>query len=252
MLGVLLGILTQVNLRQWKWPLMLLAVFTLVPFAHTLSRASYGAIVVMYLTLIFFSKFSTKTVLMALLALFLIFFMVFKPDFVMHRLVSAVTPEYQENIPTVKIGGLSLGASPSARILDWIDLFQTWKTKPFLGFGLTGVRFVDGQYIKVLVETGVLGLLPFIMLLFVIFHQVHKIYKKTKNPLYKGLAMGFLVGHAGQHACPCFFDQYIHHYPHHGTVLVLGRYGHGHTIFRAGANTKGRCSKHRRAKRVCA
>ncbi len=197
MLGILLGILTQVDLRQWKWPLILLAIFTLIPFAHTLSRASYGAIVVMYLALIFFSKFSTKTFLVGIMALFLVLFLVFKPDFVVHRLVSAVTPEYQENIPTVKLLGVSLGASPSARILDWVDLFQTWRTKPFLGFGLTGVRFVDGQFIKVLVETGLLGFVAFALLLIVIFREVFKIYKKTKNPLYKGLSLGFLAGHAG-------------------------------------------------------
>jgi O-antigen ligase len=189
--------LTQVNLGQWKWPLIGLAVFTLIPFAHTLSRCSYAAIVVMYLTLIFFSKFSTKTVLVGIMALFLVLFLAFKPDFVMHRLVSAVTPEYQENIPTVKLLGVSLGASPSARILDWIDLFQTWKSKPFLGFGLTGVRFVDGQFIKVLVETGLVGFIAFVLLLIVIFRQTLKIYRKTKNPLYKGLAVGFLAGHVG-------------------------------------------------------
>ena len=190
MLGILLGVLTQMDMGAWKWPLMGLGLFSLIPFAHTLSRCSYGAIVVMYLTLIFFSKFSTKTVLVGIMAFLILMFMAFKPDFVMHRLVSAVTPEYQENIPTVKIFGVPLGASPSARILDWIDLFQEWKTKPFLGFGLTGVRFVDGQFIKVLVET-------FLLLLLVIFRQVFKIYKKTKNPLYKGLAIGFLAGHAG-------------------------------------------------------
>jgi O-antigen ligase len=197
MLGVLMGILTQVNLRLWKWPLMLLAVFTLVPFAHTLSRASYGGIVLMYFTLIFFSKFSTKIVLVGILAILLVLFLAFKPDFVMHRLVSAVTPEYQQNIPTVKVLGVSLGASPSARILDWIDLFQKWRTKPFLGFGLTGVRFVDGQYIKVLVETGLTGFVAFGLLLIVIFRQVLRIYKRTKNPLFKGLAIGFLAGHMG-------------------------------------------------------
>jgi O-antigen ligase len=124
-------------------------------------------------------------------------FLVFKPDFVVHRLVSAVTPEYQANIPTVKILGVSLGASPSARILDWIDLFQKWKTQPFLGFGLTGVRFVDGQFIKVLVETGLTGFVAFALLLMVIFRQTLKIYKQTKNPLYKGLSLGFLCAHVG-------------------------------------------------------
>jgi len=197
MLGVLLGILTQADLRQWKWPLMLLAVFTLVPFAHTLSRASYGAIMAMYVTLIFFSKFFTKTLLVAILTLFVILFLAFKPDYVMERLVSAVTPEYQENIPTVKVLGVSLGASPSARINDWIELFQQWTRQPFLGYGLTGTRFVDGQFIKVLVETGLVGLFAFVLLLMVIFRQVLKIYKTAKNPLYKGVAVGFLAAHVG-------------------------------------------------------
>jgi len=197
MLGILLGLLTQDNMRQWKWPLMLLAAFTLIPLAYTLSRASYGALVTMYLTLIFFSKFSTKTVLVGILALLLILFLAFKPDFIMERLVSAVTPEYQENVPTVKVLGLSLGASPSARINDWVYLFHQWTRQPFLGFGLTGTRFVDGQYIKVIVETGLVGFTAFILLIVTIFRQTLKIYKNTKNGLYKGLAIGFLAGHMG-------------------------------------------------------
>lgn len=197
MLGILLGILTHLDLRQWKWPLMLLAVFTLVPFVFTLSRASYIAIVAMYMALIFFCKFSTKTALVGILALFVILFLAFKPDVVLNRLNSAVTPEYQENIPTVKILGISLGASPSARVNDWIDLYHEWFKQPFLGFGLTGTRFVDGQYIKVLVETGLVGFVIFILLMVTIFRQTLKIYKNTKNGLYKGLAIGFLAGHVG-------------------------------------------------------
>jgi hypothetical protein len=197
MLGVLLGILTHVDVGKWKWPLIGVAIFTLIPFAHTLSRASYSAIIPMYLTLIFFSKFSTKTILVGILAIIIIMLVALKPEFIMHRLVSAVTPEYQRDIPTVHILGVSLGASPSARVLDWIDLFQVWRHKPILGYGLTGTRFVDGQYIKVLVETGLAGLTAFCLLLMVIFHQCVKIYKTTKNPLYKGLTLGFLAGHVG-------------------------------------------------------
>ena len=115
----------------------------------------------------------------------------------LNRLNSAVTPEYQENIPTVKILGISLGASPSARVNDWIDLYHEWFKQPFLGFGLTGTRFVDGQYIKVLVETGLVGFVIFILLMVTIFRQTLKIYKNTKNGLYKGLAIGFLAGHVG-------------------------------------------------------
>jgi len=196
-LGVLLGILTQVNLRQWKWPLIALAIFTLVPLGYTLSRAAYMAIIPMYLTLIIFSKFSTKNILVSAFILGIVFFLILKPDNIIHRLTEAFVPEYQENIPTVTIMGVSLGASPSARVNDWIDLFHQWTKAPFLGYGLTGTRFVDGQYIKVFVETGLVGFASFILLIVTIFRQTLKIYKNTKNRLYKGLSLGFLAGHVG-------------------------------------------------------
>jgi len=197
MLGILLGVLTQLDLRQWKWPLMALAVFTLIPLGYTLSRASYMALVPMYLTLIIFNKFSTKNILISVLLLGMVFFFIFKPDNIIHRLNETFVPEYQENIPTVKILGVSLGASPSARVNDWISLFHDWTKRPFLGYGLTGTRFVDGQYIKVFVETGLLGFTVFILLIVTIFRQTLKIYKNTKNRLYKGLSLGFLAGHVG-------------------------------------------------------
>jgi len=197
MLGILLGILTHVNLRQWTWPLIGLALFTMVPFGYTLSRASYMALIPMYLTLIIFNKFSTKSILIGGLILGIAFFLIFKPDNITHRLTDAFTPEYQEGIPTVTIAGISLGPSPSARVNDWIELYHQWTKQPFLGYGLTGTRFVDGQYMKVFIETGLLGFTAFILLIVMIFRQTLKIYKNTKNTLYKGLAIGFLAGHVG-------------------------------------------------------
>ena len=197
LLAVVLGILTHTKLRLWRWPMIALAFFTLIPFGYTLSRASYAALFPMYLTLIVFSKSSAKLVLTGTLILGAILFFVFKPANIMNRLTDAVTPEYQEDIPTVKIFGVTLGPSGSARVGDWIELLQAWKSKPFFGFGVTGVRFVDSQFIKVLAETGLVGFCAFMFLMFSIFKYVFRIYKNTKDDLYKGLALGFLAGHVG-------------------------------------------------------
>jgi len=197
LLGVIIGLLTHTKLGQWKWPLVGLAIFTMIPFGHTLSRASYIALIPMYLTLIVFNKFSTKNILIAGLILGIAFFLIFKPENIMNRVNETFVPEYQENIPTVTILGIPLGASPSARINDWIDLFNQWTKEPFFGYGLTGTRFVDGQYIKVLVETGLVGFVAFILLIVMIFRQTLRIYKNSKDDLYRGLAIGFLAGHVG-------------------------------------------------------
>ncbi|MBF0512004.1 MAG: hypothetical protein HQL13_06720 [Candidatus Omnitrophica bacterium] len=196
-LGVLIGLLTHASLRFWKWPLIGLALLTMIPFGYTLSRASYMALVPMYLTLVFFNKFATKNILIAVLMVGIALFFVFKPAHIINRLQEAVTPEYQENIPTVTLLGVPLGASASARVDDWIDLFHQWTKEPFFGRGVTGARFVDGQYIKVLVETGLVGFVAFMLLIIMVFRQTLKIYNNSKDGLYRGLAIGFLAGHVG-------------------------------------------------------
>ncbi|MBF0571584.1 MAG: hypothetical protein HQL12_06890 [Candidatus Omnitrophica bacterium] len=197
LLGLIIGLLTHTKLGQWKWPLIALALFTMIPFGHTLSRASYIAFVPMYLTLIIFNKFTTKNILIVGFILGIAVFLILKPENIVHRLTETFIPEYQENIPTVNILGISLGASPSARINDWVDLFHQWMKAPFFGCGLTGARFVDGQYIKVLAETGLVGFAAFIVLIVTLFRQTLRIYSNTQDDLYKGLSIGFLAGQVG-------------------------------------------------------
>ncbi len=197
LLGIIIGVLTQARLRVWKWPLLALALFTLVPFGHTLSRASYLAIVPMYLTLILFNKLSNKMALVGFLLAAAIVFFMFRPEHIMDRFTSTFKAEYQEGIPPVEVMGVTLGSSPSARIQDWVELFHMWQQKPFFGYGLTGVRFVDSEFMKVLVETGLVGFSAFILLMLAIFRQTLRIYRNTKDDLYKGLALGFLAGHVG-------------------------------------------------------
>ena len=54
-------------------------------------------------------------------------------------------------------------------------MFERWKKNPFFGYGVTGQGFIDGQYIRNLVETGALGLSVFIVLLISIFRNTLRI-----------------------------------------------------------------------------
>ena len=68
---------------------------------------------------------------------------------------------------------------------------------PILGYGVTGYGFVDAQFPRVLVETGLVGLIAFILLLWTIFKGGITVLIKTADNLHKGIAMGFLAGFIG-------------------------------------------------------
>jgi len=199
MLGMVLGILTQCRSLSWRGPLLLILIlFTLVPFSFTESRASYMAMIAMYLTMLFFTKGRMKGVLAAVLAIFVISSFFFLPSVIKERVMYTFGQDIDESVAPVTIGGVTLDPSSSARIDDWVRLFQKWQKKPFMGYGITGAGgFVDGQYITLLAETGVLGLFAFLFLLWNIFHRTLRIYRSTKDDLYKGLAIGFLSGTSG-------------------------------------------------------
>jgi len=66
-----------------------------------------------------------------------------------------------------------------------------------LGHGVTGYHFVDAQYPRVLAETGILGVIAFLYLLFSILKVTLDNLKKVKTPYFQGLAVGFLAGFVG-------------------------------------------------------
>ncbi len=197
LLAIILGLLTHVRSLRWRWPLIGVSLFSLVPFAFTLSRSSYMSIIPMYFTLIFFNKFKTRNTLIGSLIILIILSMFFFPKNIKERIAYTFIPEEQETIKAVKIGDVSLGPSASARIQDWISLFEKWKKRPFIGYGITGVGFVDSQFIRTLVELGTIGFTAFVGLLIAIFRITLRIYRTTKDDWYKGLALGFLAGHVG-------------------------------------------------------
>ena len=197
MLGVIIGLLTHVRSLKWRIPLIILVALSLVPFTFTLSRSSYMAIIPMYTTLIIFNKNYTRNILIGFLLIGGLLSVFFFPQSIKDRVKYTFVGQKQETIVPVKIGGVTLGPSASARIHDWVRLFNKWKQRPYLGYGITGAGFVDSQYIRTLVELGVVGMTVFLVLLASIFKQTLKIYRSTNDDWYRGLAIGFLAGHVG-------------------------------------------------------
>lgn len=196
-LSIIIGLITHIKATKWRWPLIGLSFFTLIPFTFTLSRSSYMAIIPSYLTLIIFNKMRGRNILIAGLIIFTITSFFFFPKNIKDRLAYTFVAEEQEGIKPVEFIGIKLGPSASARIHSWAQVIQKWKRKPFLGYGVTGAGFLDSQYFRTLAELGIVGLLAFFTLMFNIYKHSLKIYKETQDDLLKGLALGFLAGHIG-------------------------------------------------------
>jgi O-antigen ligase len=186
------GIFLQDFSKRTKWALAGLAVLIFIPFLFTLSRASYLAIIFSYLVLIILSK--RKIILVGVLATIIISVLVFRPDAVFSR-VKYTFSGGQARL--VKIGNARLDSSSSARILSWQESLEDWKKTPILGRGVSGHGFIDGQYIVILVETGIIGLFAFLWLLWSIYKNSLRIHQEVHDKLYKGLTLGFIAGFVG-------------------------------------------------------
>jgi len=97
----------------------------------------------------------------------------------------------------VELAGVVLDTSTSARLKTWASAFKDWVKHPIIGYGVTGYGFMDAQYMRVITETGFLGLIFFLLLIVTVFRETHHAFMKTEDPFHKGLSMGFIAGFVG-------------------------------------------------------
>ena len=187
------GLLAKTDNLKTKHILVVLIFCVIPPFLFTQSRTSYLAVVPALMVLGFMTDRR-----MIILGVLLVAFMVsplFLPTAVKNRIMFTFTqPEEQGQ---VKIGGIRLDTSTSARLVSWRQALQDWPKQPLLGYGVTGYSFVDAQFPRVLIETGILGLIAFCYLLFSIFKVTLNNLKKLKTPYLQGLGIGFFAGFVG-------------------------------------------------------
>jgi O-antigen ligase len=157
------------------------------------SRSSYLAIIPALLALGYLTE--RRLIILGLLAVGMLVSPLFLPKIVKNRVMYTFTqPEEQGQI---QIGALRLDTSTSARIQSWKAALRDYPKHPLLGYGVTGYHFVDAQFPRVLVETGIFGLTAFLYLLYSIFRLALKNLKEVKAPYFQGLGIGFLAGFVG-------------------------------------------------------
>ncbi|MBN2438695.1 MAG: O-antigen ligase family protein [Deltaproteobacteria bacterium] len=193
MLSVVMGLLfNNYGTKKQKIFLGTLVFFILITLAATLSRSSWLALGPMLLALIWFSQ--RKAVVIIPLIFLVIISAFLLPTAVKERALYTFTQKAEEG--QVKVGGVRIDTSTSARLNSWKNvLTRDFIQQPLIGYGVTGYSFIDAQYPRVLAETGILGMFFFIVLLVAIYRNAVQTWRRyADDPFFLGVSTGFLAG----------------------------------------------------------
>ena len=174
-----------------------MSILCLVVLFYTESRSSYLGFLCSIMVLVFYAK--RRNILILGLVIVIVFSTALLPSRVIERISYTFTSEVQKSVLEEREQIDNIDSSTQARIRSWGEAFEGWMKYPILGWGVTGHRFIDAQYVKVLVETGVIGSITFLILLSRIYGNLNRIYRavRGKNEFYQGIALGTLAGFVG-------------------------------------------------------
>jgi O-antigen ligase len=182
--------LKDIRLRLSASILMIVALICLL---YTQSRASYIAIIPAYFTISLFSK--RRFYLLAGLVVVIVISPLVVPRVARERIKETFTQPKQQG--QVQLGKLRLDTSASARIISYKEALTDWQKRPILGHGVTGYTFMDAQYPRILVETGIVGLLAFAWLVYALFRVGVSTWRDAQDDLVRGLSVGLTAGLVG-------------------------------------------------------
>jgi hypothetical protein len=154
--------------------LAVLLVVLLLSLLYTQSRASYLAIIPAYLVIALFSR--KRFYLLAGLILAIALSPLIVPRVAKERMAYTFTQPEEKG--QVQFGRLR-------------------RKSPFIGYGVTGFRFMDAQYPRILVETGIVGLLAFVWLIYALFRVGINTWQDAQDDLVRGLSVGLIAGLVG-------------------------------------------------------
>jgi len=194
MFSVVLGMFLYTPRGQRRTMLLVLMGVIIIPFAFTESRSSYLSFIVAMGLFIFYSKKKRLLIVGALVGLSLA--PVVLPQNVINRVMYTFNQTQQEG--QLSVGAVNIDTSTSERLKAWENvLTKSFPENPFLGVGVTGGVFLDAQYPRVLLETGVIGLILFLWLLRRIWVLLRRCYADIEDQMLKGAALGTTCGFGG-------------------------------------------------------
>ena len=196
MMGLAAGILLEATRVGTKARCVGFLAIAGLPFLYTLSRASYLGVIPLVGLLALLS--SRRRLMVGVLVLLLVgspAVAYLFPTPVVKRVLYTFEPEAGQ--PTVRLGHVAFDPSTSARFISFQQAVKGWLERPILGYGVTGFGFMDAQYARALVETGAVGLVVFLWLIWSVLRSGLSAFRTLRDPTERGLALGFLAGTVG-------------------------------------------------------
>jgi O-antigen ligase len=180
-----------------------LVAITLITTMYTFSRGAYLAVL---LTILVLGLLRDRKLLL-LLGLFLLTWQTIVPTAV------------RERVTMTKNANGQLEESAQERVTLWEDAEQSIAASPIVGTGFATYQFskhVDNLrdthnwYVKVMVETGIIGLILAFMLLQQMLATSYRLFKRATDPLYQGLGLGLLLATCACIVANCFGDRWTY------------------------------------------
>ena len=112
-----------------------------------------------------------------------------------------------------------LEASAQERVDLWTNAEQVILANPIFGTGFATFQLSDhvdnlkdthNWYVKVMIETGIIGLAFAAALLFQLFRLSWQVFRGARDPLYKGLGLGLLLLYSCSFILNCFGDRWTY------------------------------------------
>lgn len=156
----------------------------------TLSRTSYLAAAVLALS-VFVAKWRNPRVVVVTLII-----MMLVPLLVPANVKQRVSETFfgRQYGGEIQVGGVALDLSTTDRVRSWTYVLRDWTAHPVLGYGVTGYAWADAQFVKIIGETGLVGLVAFLFIIVRLWLMARDSFLSERDPFSKGLAQGFLLG----------------------------------------------------------
>jgi O-antigen ligase len=189
--------------RKYKLLTYGLVALTIATTMYTFSRGAYLAFLVSILIL----GILKDRKLLILLGVFLLTWQTVVPTAV------------RERVTMTKDANGQLEQSAQERVDLWQEAEKSFVSSPIVGTGFATYQYAKHEanlrdthnwYVKVLVETGILGFIFAFMLLQQMLATSYRLFKRATDPLYQGLGLGLFLATCACIVANCFGDRWTY------------------------------------------
>ncbi|MGP8270785.1 MAG: O-antigen ligase family protein [Terracidiphilus sp.] len=198
------GFVQFVKAKKYKLIGYALIGYTLFSAMYTFSRGAYAAILASVLVL----GIVKDRKLLVIFGVFLLTWQMIVPNSV------------RERVTMTRDANGQLEASAQERVDLWKESWDSFVHSPIVGDGFASFRYghhvvsnlndTHNMYVKVMVETGVIGLIMFFMIVQQMFALGYRLFRRARDPMYRGLGLGLFLATCSCVIANCFGDRWTY------------------------------------------